>query len=263
MWMEWKCKTQTWTLNQMWVWMKCARENETTRAGHARSQWKYLWVFAFWSATQSSMCCVMQSSVSSLVFTFYFCSHLLLPTLCPNSHTVLVHPTLSRSHSFHMFFTVFLRHSKCGIYTLQKPIESKIKIRSIAVDIFASWAFMIRLVQTLKVVRHSRPPHSCNTCKYYELSCNCVCTELAEQEDQEGCPQQFGSRDIQYVDLPGTSWLDAHDVGRDDTLWISAWELRAVPHGAFQYSWHRLQKLLRCNTQRRSSSSVNRQEIGN
>ena len=30
-----------------------------------------------------------------------------------------------------------------------------------------------------------------------------------------------------------------------------------------QYSCHRLQKPLRCNTQRRSSSSVNRKEIGN
>ena len=33
--------------------------------------------------------------------------------------------------------------------------------------------------------------------------------------------------------------------------------------GASQYPCHRLQKPLRCNTQRRSSSSVNRQEIGN
>ena len=42
--------------------------------------------------------------------------HSLLSTLCPNSHTVLVHPTLSRCHSFHMFFTVFSRHLRCGIY---------------------------------------------------------------------------------------------------------------------------------------------------
>ena len=63
------------------------------------------------------MCCVMQSSASSLVFTFCFCPHLLLPTLCPNSHTVLVHPILSRSHSLHMFFIVFSRHLRCGIYT--------------------------------------------------------------------------------------------------------------------------------------------------
>ena len=33
-------------------------------------------------------------------------------------------------------------------------------------------------------------------------NCRCVCAELAEQEDQEGCPQQFGCRDMQYVDLP-------------------------------------------------------------
>ena len=68
---------------------------------------------------QSLMCCVVQSSVSSLVFTFCFCPHLLLPTLCPNSHTVLVRPTLSRSHSFQMFFTVFSRHLRCGIYILK------------------------------------------------------------------------------------------------------------------------------------------------
>ena len=42
------------------------------------------------------------------------------------------------------------------------------------------------------------------------------CAELAEQEDQEGCPQQFGCRDMQYVDLPRTSRLDAHNVGTDD-----------------------------------------------
>ena len=118
MWMD--VKVQDSNLCQMWVWMKCAREDETTRAGHARSQWKYLWVFALRSATQSLMCCVMQSSASSLVFTFCLCSHLLLSTLCPNSHTVSVHPTVSRSHSFHMFFTVFSRHFMCGIYTLRR-----------------------------------------------------------------------------------------------------------------------------------------------
>ena len=32
--------------------------------------------------------------------------HLLLATLCPNSHTVSVHPTLSRSHSFHVFHCI-------------------------------------------------------------------------------------------------------------------------------------------------------------
>ena len=40
MWMG--AKVQDSNLSQMCVWMKCAREDETTRAGHARSQWKYL-----------------------------------------------------------------------------------------------------------------------------------------------------------------------------------------------------------------------------
>ena len=96
--------------------MKCAREKCDYARTHARSQWKCLWVFALCGVTQSLMCCVTQSSASSLVFTFCFCSHLLLSTLCPNSHTVLVHPALSRCHSFHMFFIVFSRHLRCGIY---------------------------------------------------------------------------------------------------------------------------------------------------
>ena len=76
---------------------------------------------------------------------------------------------------------------------------------------------MMRLMQISKEVRHNRViSHSCSTCKYHELSCSCVCVELAEQEDQEGCPQQFGCRDMQYVDLPRTSRLDAHSVGTDD-----------------------------------------------
>ena len=62
------------------------------------------------------MCCVMQSSASSLVFRFCFCPHLLLPTLCPNSHTVLVHPILSRSH-FSICFSLYSHGIlRCGIY---------------------------------------------------------------------------------------------------------------------------------------------------
>ena len=53
-------------------------------------------------------------------------------------------------------------------------------------------------------------------CQHHELSRSCVCAELAEQQDQEGCPLQFGCRDMQYVDLPRTSRLDAHNVGTDD-----------------------------------------------
>ena len=49
-----------------------------------------------------------------------------------------------------------------------------------------------------------------------KLSCACVCAEMAEQENQEGCPQQFGCRYMQYVDLPRTSRVDAHDVGTND-----------------------------------------------
>ena len=51
----------------------------------------------------------------------------------------------------------------------------------------------------------SQQGHLCSTCKYYELSCTCVGTELAEQEDQEGCPQQFDCRGKLYVYLPGAS----------------------------------------------------------
>ena len=69
------------------------------------------------------------------------------------------------------------------------------------------------------------PSHPCSTCKYYELSCACICAELAEQEHQEGCPQQFGCRDMQYVDLPGTSRLDTDDVETDDPQWFCAREL--------------------------------------
>ena len=47
-------------------------------------------------------------------------------------------------------------------------------------------------------------------------NCRVLVAELAEQEDQEGCPQQFGCRDMQSVDLPRTSRLDAHNVGADD-----------------------------------------------
>ena len=62
----------------------------------------------------------------------------------------------------------------------------------------------------MKEVRHN------SVSKHHELSRSCVCAELAEQEDQEGCPQQFGCRDMHYVDLPRTSRLDAHNVGTDD-----------------------------------------------
>ena len=89
-----------------------------------------------------------------------------------------------------------------------KVIESKIKIRSIPVE---HLRFM-----GVHDAAHANLEGPCSTCKYYELSCTCVGTELAEQEDQEGCPQQFGCRDTQYVDLTGASRLDARDVGTND-----------------------------------------------
>ena len=83
-----------------------------------------------------------------------------------------------------------------------KVIESKIKIRSVPVEHLRFMGVHDAAHANLVTAGPSDP---CSTCKYYELSCTCVCTELAEQEDQEGCPQQFGCRDMQYVDLPGTS----------------------------------------------------------
>ena len=104
--------------------------------------------------------------------------------------------------------------------------------------------------------------YSCSTCQYYGLSRTGLGIKLAEQKDQEGCPQQFGCRGKQYVDLSGASWLDAHDVGTNDPQWVCARELRAIPEGSAQHSCHRVQEPLRCNSQRRCSSSVYRQEIG-
>ena len=50
----------------------------------------------------------------------------------------------------------------------------------------------------------------------HELSRSCVCAELEEQEDLKGCPQQFGCRDMQFVDLLSTYRLDAHSMEVDD-----------------------------------------------
>ena len=58
-----------------------------------------------------------------------FAPHLLLSTLCPNPHTVLVHPTLSRSHSFQMFFTVFPRNLRCGIFTTRRLQQTAVSCK--------------------------------------------------------------------------------------------------------------------------------------
>ena len=99
----------------------------------------------------------------------------------------------------------FLKLNK--VIRAAKVIESKIKIRSIPVEHLRFMGVHDAAHANLEggecVTAGSS--HSCSTCKYHELSCACVCAELAEQEDQEGCPQQFGCRDMQYVDLPRTS----------------------------------------------------------
>ena len=98
-----------------------------------------------------------------------------------------------------------------------KVIESKIKIRRCSSGTSSlHGVFMMRLVQTSKAVRHSR--HPCSTVHASITNCRvpCVGIQLAEQEDQEGCLQQFGCRDMQHVDLPGASRLDAHNVGTYD-----------------------------------------------
>ena len=75
---------------------------------------------------------------------------------------------------------------------------------------------MTRLMQILKEVRHSRVISFLQYMQASRIVWSCVGAELAEQEDQEGCPQQFGCRDMQYVDLPRTSRSDAHNVGTND-----------------------------------------------
>ena len=98
-----------------------------------------------------------------------------------------------------------------------KEIESKTKIRSIPVEHLRFMGVHDAAHANLEGGA-SQQGHliSCSISKHHELSRSCVCAELAEQEDQEGCPQQFGCRVMQYADLPRTSRLDAHNVGADD-----------------------------------------------
>ena len=88
-------------------------------------------------------------------------------------------------------------------------IESKIKIRSIPVE---HLRFM-----GVHDAAHANLEGGASQQGHLILAGYASITNwLAEQEDQEGCPQQFGCRDMQYVDLPRTSRLDAHNVGADD-----------------------------------------------
>ena len=49
-------------------------------------------------------------------------------------------------------------------------------------NIFASWVFMMRLMQTSNVCVTAGPSDPRGTCKCFELSCACVCTDLAEHK---------------------------------------------------------------------------------
>ena len=121
----------------------------------------------------------------------------------------------------------------------------------------ALWVFMMHLMQTLKLERHNKAifilaVHDSIT------DCRVPVSVLSWQskKEQEGCPQQFGFRGKQYVDLSGTSWLDAHDVGTNDPQWICTRQLLAILEGAAQHSYHRLQEPLRSNSQWSCGSSV-------
>ena len=98
-----------------------------------------------------------------------------------------------------------------------KVIESKIKIRSVPVEHLRFMGVHDAAHANLEGGA-SQQGHLILAVHASITNCrvSCVCAELAEQEDQEGCPQQFGCRDMQYVDLSRTSRLDAHDVGADD-----------------------------------------------
>ena len=87
-----------------------------------------------------------------------------------------------------------------------KVIESKIKIRSIPVEHLRFMCVHDAAHANLEGGASQQgnlilAVHASIT----NVSCACVCAQLAGQEDQEGCPQQFGCRDMQYVDLPRTS----------------------------------------------------------
>ena len=100
-------------------------------------------------------------------------------------------------------------------------------------------------------------------CKYYELSCACVCAELAEQENQEGCPQQFGCRDMQYVELPGTSRLDTDDVGTDDHAVILCSRIVSNSSRLVPAFLSPTAKAFTMQSTKKGQPSVYRQEIGN
>ena len=97
-----------------------------------------------------------------------------------------------------------------------RVIESKIKIRSIPVEHLRFMGVHDAAHANLEGGA-SKQGHLILAVHASITNCRVpVSVELAEQEDQKGCPQQFGCRDMQYVELPRTSRLHAHNVGADD-----------------------------------------------
>ena len=108
----------------------------------------------------------------------------------------------------------FLKLNK--VIRTAKVTESKIKIRNIPVEHLRFMGVHDAAHANLEGGA-SQEGHLILAIHASITNCRVPVSELTEQEDEEGCPQQFACRDMQYVDLPGASRLDAHDVGTDDS----------------------------------------------
>ena len=107
-----------------------------------------------------------------------------------------------------------------------KAIERKIKIRSISVEHLRFKGVHDAAHANIEVGA-SQQGHLILAVHASITHCRVPCfgTKLAEQEDQEVCPQQFGCGGKSYVHLSGASRLDAHNVGANDQQCICAREL--------------------------------------
>ena len=98
-----------------------------------------------------------------------------------------------------------------------KVLESKIKIRSIPVEHLRFMGVHDAADANLEGGA-SQQGHLILAAHASITNCRLPVSVLSWQSKKikADCPQQIGCRDTQYVDLPGTSRLDAHDVGTDD-----------------------------------------------
>ena len=98
-----------------------------------------------------------------------------------------------------------------------KVIESKIKIRSIPVEHLRFMGVHDAAHANLEGGA-SQQGHLILAVHASITNCRVPVSVLSWQSKniKRVCPQQFGCRDMQYVDLPRTSRLDAHNVGADD-----------------------------------------------